>query len=156
MRDAMLSVAGQLDTRMGGRPFELFGEPAVPRRSVYGFVNRDVISGFFSAFDMADPSVCVAERPRTIVPQQTLFALNSHFIQAQAKALTEQPDFVARDNDRQRVELLYQRCFSRPPTTEELQDALGYLNEQHDLPTADVWESLAHVLLAANEFVFLD
>ncbi len=156
MRDAMLSVAGQLDTRMGGRPFELFGEPAVPRRSLYGFVNRDVISGFFSAFDMADPSVCVAERPRTIVPQQTLFALNSHFIQAQAQALTEQAEFIACDSDQQRVELLFQRCFSRSPTAEERQEALGYLNEQPDLPVAAVWASLAHILLAANEFVFLD
>ena len=156
MRDAMLFVAGQLDTRMGGRPFEMFSEASVPRRSVYGFVNRDVISGFFSAFDMADPSVCVAERPRTIVPQQTLFALNSQFIQAQATALIQQPEFVACNNDQQRVEQLYQRCFARLPTAEECQDALGYLSGQTDLPVAKVWESLAHVLLAANEFVFLD
>jgi hypothetical protein len=156
MRDAMLAVAGQLDTRMGGRPFELFGEPAVPRRSVYGFVNRDVISGFFSAFDMADPSVCVAERPRTIVPQQTLFALNSNFIQAQAQALIRQPEFIACQQDTQRVEQIYQRCFARLPTTQELQDALSYLNAQSDLAVTDAWESLAHVLLAANEFVFLD
>ena len=156
MRDAMLAAAGQLDTTMGGRPFDLFAEPFVPRRSVYGFVNRDVIPGFFSTFDMADPSVCVAKRPSTTVPQQTLFALNSAFVQQQAQHLAELDQIKLADTDEQRVEFLYQRAFSRLPTATEIATAVGYIRSQSDNGNNTAWQQLAHVLLAANEFVFVD
>ena len=42
MRDAMLSASGELDLSMGGKPFDMMTNQEVPRRSVYGFVNRDV------------------------------------------------------------------------------------------------------------------
>ena len=44
MRDSMLAVCEELDTTIGGRPIDLNATPAVPRRSVYGFVNRDIIA----------------------------------------------------------------------------------------------------------------
>lgn len=156
MRDAMLAAAGQLNDQMGGRPYDMFSEPFTLRRSVYGFINRDVIAGFFSAFDMADPSVCAAKRPQTSVPQQTLYALNSKFIQAQAHGLTQCAEFLSATDDTQRIETLYRRCFARLATPEEIQDALKYVTAQSGLPPADAWESLAHVLLASNEFIFLD
>ncbi len=157
MRDAMLAAAGQIDFRMGGRPNDLFTEPFTSRRSVYGFINRDVIAGFFSAFDMADPSVCAAKRPQTTVPQQTLFALNSSFIQEQALHLIQHTEFVGADNAEQRIVLLYRRVLSRSPSDVEIEDALQFVTSQPAGYEAQAaWQSLAHVLLAANEFLFLD
>ncbi len=157
MRDAMLAVAGQLDTSMGGRSFDLFAEPFIHRRSIYGFVNRDVVPGFFSTFDMADPSVCVAKRPETTVPQQTLFALNSKFIQEQAQHLGDLKEVRMASSDQERVNVLYQRAFSRSPTPDEITLALQYVQSSgSDGSNNDAWRKLAHVLLAANEFVFLD
>ena len=42
LRDSMLAAAGRLDLTAGGIPFPLTAEPSVPRRSVYGFIERDV------------------------------------------------------------------------------------------------------------------
>ena len=81
----MLAVAGELDvSTIGGRPFDFLSHPVVPRRSVYGFVNRDIISSLASTFDGANSTSCTAKRAETTVPQQTLFALNSVFIQDRA------------------------------------------------------------------------
>ena len=74
---------------MGGRPFDLESDPVVPRRSVYAFINRDIISSLSSTFDGADPTSCTVKRPDTTVPQQTLYALNSAFIQDRAAAVAK-------------------------------------------------------------------
>ena len=156
MRDAMLAAAGRLDTTMGGRPYDLFAEPFVPRRTVYGFVNRDVIPGFFGTFDAADPCACAVQRPQTTVPQQALFALNSSFIQEQASHLAERDSVATARDDSARVKALYRCVYGRLPTDDELAIALDYVDSQTDRKGSSRWERLAHVLLAANEFVFLD
>ncbi len=163
MRDSLLAVSGELDLSMGGRPVELQAQPAVPRRSVYGFVNRDIVASLFSTFDGANPSSCTAKRPDTTVPQQTLFALNSEFIQDRAAALARLAEKAVAHDDAGRVRWLYEHLYSREPAADELELALAYVQ-----PTgagagpvsakADpaAWPRLAHALLAANEFVFVD
>ncbi len=111
MRDGMLAVSGELDvTKIGGHPFDFLSEPVVPRRSVYGFVNRDIVSSLASTFDGANPSACTAKRPATTVPQQTLFALNSAFIQDRAIAFAK---LAAKIGDaRQRLGFMYHRAYA--------------------------------------------
>ncbi|HMO86065.1 MAG TPA: DUF1553 domain-containing protein, partial [Lacipirellulaceae bacterium] len=154
MRDALLMVSGQLDTQMGGRPFDLFAERLVPRRTVYGFVNRDVVPAMFSTFDMADPNACTAERPYTTVPQQALFALNSNFLQELAVQVVEWADIDAK-SDSERVISLYRRIYAREPNALEVAACLRYLTMQSEDANA-TWSRLAHALLAANEFYFVD
>ncbi|QDV12805.1 Planctomycete cytochrome C [Rosistilla oblonga] len=153
MRDSMLAVSGELDVaKIGGRPFELLSHPAVPRRSVYGFVNRDIVSSLASTFDVADANTCTAQRPETTVPQQTLFALNSPFIQDRAAAFAKLS--VDIEDRATRVAAMYQRAFGRPPSHEERQAATEFLGDAAS--DAGTWDQLAHVLLASNEFVFVD
>ncbi|WP_298864408.1 PSD1 and planctomycete cytochrome C domain-containing protein [uncultured Gimesia sp.] len=156
MRDSMLMVSGELDTTMGGRPFDLLAKSVTPRRSVYAFVNRDIVSSLASTFDGANPSSCTAQRPNTNVPQQTLFALNSSFIQDRAATLVSRKEMTSAKNDAERVRLLYQRTFSRFPEPQEVEIALRYIQSQSVKPKTNPWQRLAHVLLAANEFVFVD
>ena len=165
MRDSMLAVCDELDTTMGGRPIDLNASPAVPRRSVYGFVNRDIIANLMSTFDAANPNACTAKRPETTVPQQTLFALNSDFIQDRATrlaALTKQLNLATEDD---RIVALVRRSLSRTPTETEVGQAKTFLSEvTGTTPAADAaavdperrWILLAHALLASNEFTFLD
>ncbi|NBT30229.1 MAG: DUF1553 domain-containing protein, partial [Gammaproteobacteria bacterium] len=72
MRDSLLAVSGELDRTFGGKPFEETDDKVTPRRSIYAFLNRDVIPKMVSTFDGADPSACTVKRPDTTVPQQTL------------------------------------------------------------------------------------
>jgi len=156
MRDAMLAVAGALDTTMGGRPIDLFAEPAIPRRTVYGFINRDVIPSMFSTFDMSDPSACTARRPKTTVPQQALFALNSNYVIEQAGHLAKSTTGDEATDDSNRIRRLYRRVYARDPDPDEIGVALKYIEAQSDDAELDPWTRYAQVLLAANEFVFID
>ncbi|MFC1758066.1 PSD1 and planctomycete cytochrome C domain-containing protein [Planctomycetota bacterium] len=171
MRDAMLAVSGELKSSNGGRPFGLLSDPIVPKRSVYSFVNRDIVNPLTSIFDVANPNACTAKRSNTTVPQQTLFALNSNFIQDRAAALAklvserllvssgepqtnrEQPDIIKKN----RVRELFRRVYSREPDQAEWKVAVDYVtagNAEEDEMRR--WQQLAHVLLASNEFVFVD
>ncbi len=156
MRDSMLAVSGELDLAMGGRPIDLQAQPAVPRRSVYGFINRDIVSTLSSTFDGANPNACTAKRPDTMVPQQTLFALNSEFIQDRAAALAALAGRENGDDATRRLEWLYLRVYSRAPTPAEADLALNYLRTAESNAPKSAWPRLAHALLAANEFVFVD
>jgi hypothetical protein len=155
MRDAMLAVSGELDvSRVGGQPFDFLSSPVVPRRSVYGFVNRDIVSSLASTFDGANSATCTAKRTETTVPQQTLFALNSAFVQDRALAFAKLAASV--DSAEQRVTLMYQRAYGRGPQAEEMQAALEFIRGGEGDDPGDRWQQFAHVLLAANEFVFID
>jgi hypothetical protein len=160
MRDAMLMVSRELDSTIGGRPFDFLSQPVVPRRSIYGFVNRDIISSLASTFDAANPNSCTAKRPQTNVPQQTLFALNSAFIQDRAAAFARQAQTSVPDSQKSRVVWMYQRAFSRRPSREEVELAVNYIQSVRPAGRqqggTDPWTRFAHVLLASNEFVFVD
>ncbi|MFT5092609.1 MAG: mono/diheme cytochrome c family protein [Porticoccaceae bacterium] len=161
MRDSMLLVSGELDTKLGGRPFDFLSKPVVPRRSIYAFINRDIVSSLASTFDAANPNSCTAIRPETNVPQQTLFALNSDFIQDRAVALAAVKQVATADTDEDRIRTLYQRTYSRLPDPDELELALRFVQSQTETsedrkPATNPWHRLAHVLLASNEFIFVD
>lgn len=156
MRDSMLAVSGELATKIGGRPFDLLSKPIQPRRTIYGFVNRDIVSNFASTFDAANPNSCTATRPTTNVPQQTLFALNSEFIQDRAAALAGVEEIVSAESDEDRIRMFYQRAYSRTPERDEMQLALRYVLADDGSSKTNPLHRLAHALLASNEFIFVD
>ena len=165
MRDSMLSTCDELDVTMGGAPIDLNASPAVPRRSVYGFVNRDIIANLMSTFDTANPNACTAKRPETTVPQQTLFALNSDFIQDRAVRLALLTKQMNLATDDERIVAMIRRTLCRNPTAAEVAHAKNFLQDASaNIPTAigvtadpdRNWILLAHALLASNEFTFLD
>ncbi|MFO1003442.1 MAG: PSD1 and planctomycete cytochrome C domain-containing protein [Planctomycetaceae bacterium] len=165
MRDAMLAASEELDLTIGGRPIDLNASPAVPRRSVYGFVNRDVIANLMSTFDTANPNACTARRPETTVPQQTLFALNSDFIQDRAARVALLTKDVKLASDDERIRVMVRRILCRNPTESEIAQAKAFMTEATASSTTEngvvkdperSWVLLAHALLASNEFTFLD
>jgi len=156
MRDAMLAASGELDLSAGGRPFDMMTEKEVPRRSVYGFVNRDVPSPLLTTFDGANPSACTARRPETTVPQQTLFALNSRFILDRAAAMARREALVAIEGNSGRIKKLYQWAYGRLPDQEEEAAADAFLKSGQEDSPEQALERLAHALLASNEFIFVD
>ncbi|HET6326080.1 MAG TPA: PSD1 and planctomycete cytochrome C domain-containing protein [Planctomycetaceae bacterium] len=163
MRDSMLAVSGRLDPQLFGRPADIVGDPACRRRTLYGLVDRQHLPGFFRAFDFANPDQSAERRPQTTVPQQALFAMNSPFMLMQAKSLVARPQVAGKLAPADRVESLYEIVFGRRPDEAETELALRFLD--HMQPDAapgaapaklDPWAQYAQVLLASNEFLFVD
>ncbi|MEX0714291.1 MAG: PSD1 and planctomycete cytochrome C domain-containing protein [Pirellulales bacterium] len=158
IRDSYLAVAHQLDPALGGRPVDLWARPFSPRRTIYAFIDRQDLPGIFRSFDFANPDVSNDERPRTTVPQQALFAMNSPFVLEQARALAARQEVAGQSDPEHRVQALYRLALARPAEPAEVQLALRFVAEQpqDDATKLGPWEMLAQVLLSTNEFIFVD
>ena len=157
MRDSLLAVSGRLDETLGGQPFEGVMNPASTRRTIYAFINRNDLPGVFRAFDFADTDSSAAERPQTTVPQQSLFAMNSPFVQELAHHFATECE-QASPADLERLDILYRRTFSRKPTAVEQRQAITFLKSAEISATEKTspWDRLVQVLLMTNEFSFVD
>ncbi|HEX4645165.1 MAG TPA: DUF1553 domain-containing protein, partial [Verrucomicrobiae bacterium] len=96
IRDAMLSICGKLDFKMGGPGYDLFefkddfsphydydkynpDDPKTWRRSIYRSIVRSVPDPLMETLDCADPSQSVPVRNTTITALQALTLLNNPF-----------------------------------------------------------------------------
>ncbi len=160
MRDTMLFVSGRLDDAMGGRSVDTANDPMCRRRSVYGLVDRQNLPGLFRAFDFPAPDQCNERRPRTSVPQQALFALNSPFVFEQASALIARSEVSSCGGATARVKALFRVTLGREPTDSESAKAMNFVEaagrDTSPENKLSPWEQLAQVLLISNEAIFLD
>lgn len=158
MRDSMLSIAGQLDTAIGGKPVDIFKTPFSPRRTIYGFIDRQNLPGTLRMFDFASPDQHAPQRFQTTVPQQALFLMNSPFVVAQARAFATRPEVFPKAGEA-RVHAMYQIALGRKATPDEVADTLDFVrttawNARKD--NLRPWQQFAQVLLMSNEFAFID
>jgi uncharacterized protein DUF1553/uncharacterized protein DUF1549 len=160
MRDSLLFVSGRLDLTMSGRPIDLASDPLNGRRTVYALVNRQDLPSLFRSFDFPVPDQCVERRPRTTVPQQALFVMNSPFVLEQARALAAQPEILQGANPVMRVDALFCHALGRHPRQSESSSCERFIHDaqQEAVPEngLNAWEQLAQVLLMSNEAVFVD
>ncbi|QEL13603.1 PSD1 and planctomycete cytochrome C domain-containing protein [Limnoglobus roseus] len=155
LRDSLLSTAGTLDrSKIGGRSVDLFTAPFTPRRSVYGFVDRQNLAGTLRAFDFASPDQHTPQRFQTTVPQQALFLMNSPFIGEVAKGVGTKVSSAKTTPEN--VTAVYRTVLSRNPTPAELALADEFLQTPGPKNALSPWEQLAQVLLLSNEFAFVD
>jgi len=158
MRDSILAVSGQLDRTMYGRAVDITVMPPAKRRTIYGFIDRQNLPNLFRSFDFASPDTHSPQRYSTTVPQQALFMLNSPFAMEMAKQLVARVDASGASEPATKVTRLYQDVFARSATAEEISLAMEFVKaESAQAPgTMSPWEKLAQVLLASNEFMFVD
>jgi len=145
------------------------------RRALYLPVIRNDMYPLFSTFDYTDSSVPIDSRANTVVAQQALFMLNSELVGSQserlARRLLEEPGLT----DAERIKIAYEICFSRPPRTEEVLRATAFLEQvratggsarSQPWPPAmedpgmiderlHAWRNLCQVLMASNEFIYI-
>ncbi|MEW5978563.1 MAG: PSD1 and planctomycete cytochrome C domain-containing protein [Acidobacteriota bacterium] len=144
LRDSILRAAGRLDLGLGGLPFSLTAEPSVPRRSVYGFIERGRLPGLLNAFDFASPDQHAPQRYVTTVPQQALFFLNSSFVAEQARAIVVRPEVAGALTASDKIRRLYEAILAREPEKGELEASLKFvLTEERSSaePASDsVWQ----------------
>jgi hypothetical protein len=158
-RDALLAASGQLDRAMGGPTLDLAAEGNV-RRTVYARISRHELSGLLRLFDFPDANITSEKRTETTVPQQQLFVLNSPFVVARAKALAARVEAESATEDT-RVRRAYELAFGRPPAEAELRLARLFLSAADDPAEKGGnqltrWQRYAQVLLASNEFLYID
>jgi hypothetical protein len=154
-RDSLLAVSGTLDPKFGGPTFDL-RDPNAKRRTVYAKISRHELDGLLRLFDFPDANVTADKRVVTTVPQQQLFALNSEFMVAQAKALAARVEKLG-TTDEERIAAAHWILFGRAPEKAENDLALRFLK----LPTKPDdkltrWQQYAQVLLASNEMMYVD
>ena len=157
MRDTLLAVSGRLEPRLGGRPADIANDPQSQVRTIYGLIDRQSLPGTFRAFDFASPDQTIERRPRTMVPQQALFAINSPFVVVQAKALAARTDVASAAEPAARIAATYRAVLAREPNAQELAESLEFVTGAKDEQSQlTVWEQLAQVLLSSNELMYLD
>jgi mono/diheme cytochrome c family protein len=172
IRDALLSVSGLLDRRMGGshlhvknREF-LFDHTSkdmtrydVTRRSIYLPVIRNHLYEVFQLFDFPDASIATGERATSTVASQALMMMNSDFAFQAAEAMAQK---LLSENDvdntltsnEGRIRAAYRLAFGRPPNQIEIDRDVAFVSDAlSSLDPKDAWRLYCQAMLASNEFL---
>ncbi len=166
IRDAILSVSGQLDLTAGGstiRPgtktefgYE-FNDTAFDgrRRSIYVPVFRNTLLDVFEVFDFADPNLPMGRRAVSTLPTQGLYFLNSPWIYQQS-AIAADRLLQEELTDEDRIALAHQRFLGRQPTPGERSLAEELLRGARDEATRQkAWTLICQSLYASLDFRYL-
>jgi hypothetical protein len=164
LRDATLSVAGQLNSVLGGqsyldvRPFffrgSQFYEPLDPvgtefnRRSIYRMAARGGRNPLLDTFDCPDPSTTTPKRGSTTTPQQALTLMNNSFTLRMADHLTERLQKDAGKNADDQITLGFLLVYGRPAKEAELAASRDVVLK-HGLPP------FCRALLNTNGFLYV-
>jgi hypothetical protein len=173
MRDSFLAVDGSLDLTMGGRILDglhadeyekrpTYNPDKIARRSVYLPLVRNKLPSVFKLFDFVDTTASAESRTESNIAPQALFMMNSEFIHERSLSLASilLADRAAPDTGR--VERAYRMALARPATPEEVESALNYLKsypksvQTEAAPGISAWDSLCRILLASDEFNYVD
>lgn len=160
LRDSILAVSGTLDATQGGPSVALDEASMPPRRTIYGFIDRQNLDGVYRSFDFASPDATSPRRFVTTVPQQALFLMNSPFVQERARHLAASVEGELGESADATgvIGELYKRVLGREPEADELAKASAFV----DRPGAVAEDSLpplaqlAQVLMLTNEFLYVD
>jgi hypothetical protein len=152
LRDSLLAVSGSLEPRLGGPPVEIFAGQFVPRRSIYGAINRMDLPPLLSTFDFPSPATLSPKRDTTTVPPQALFLMNHPFVLEAARRVAARPE-IAPAEVTGKIERLHALLFGRPPNPGELKAAHDFLGSS---PSGQRLAMYVHGLLLLNEFAFVD
>ncbi len=164
LRDAMLTLSGELNTEAGGPSLpkgfrsEFGYKFTTLRRSVYVPVFRNTGYELFSIFDFANPNFSVGKRSKSTIPTQALFLTNHPFVHERAKAAAEQLLSAPVEDDRSRVDLAFRRSLGRTASESEIALAIQFLRDSGDTESEDeifAWTALQRSLFGTVDFRFL-
>jgi len=164
-RDAMLTISGALNRRLGGPSYfdmkaklehdHTFSDPTgefnddVNRRTVYRLWARCGNNPLLESLDCPDPSVMLARRSQTITPVQSLSLLNNRFVEQCAERLAERVRQEAGDDVEAQIGDVYRLALFRDPKPRELELAGEFVRKQS-------LSQFCVVMLNTNEFLFVE
>jgi hypothetical protein len=197
IRDAILACSGALSDKMYGSPAPVTvdevgqiivgndnrdsaGRPEGPRkplgedefrRSVYVQVRRSMPLGMLEPFDMASVSPNCELRRTSTVPPQALLMMNNDLVIREAERFAERVRNAAGNEPSAQATIAWTLALNRPPTPEQLSDAVRFLSEQtreiaaripadqkSKEPPAEqqALASFCQALLSSNAFLYVD
>jgi len=165
IRDTMLTLAGKLDTTMGGPGFRLYQftqdnvctyhpldvhGPETYRRAVYHQNPRSAKMDLLTEFDCPDAASVAPRRTATTTPLQALTLMNHRFTIDMANFFAER---ITSESDAQnptaQITRAFVLAFGRPPEKDELASSLALIS-QHGLA------AFCRALLNANELIYVN
>ena len=165
IRDTMLSLAGKLDTTMGGPGFRLYQftqdnvctyhpldvhGPETYRRAVYHQNPRAAKMDLLTEFDCPDAAAVAPRRTATTTPLQALTLMNHQFTVDMANFFAER---ISAETDSEdpaaQVKRAFVLAFGRSPGKDELAAGLALI-EQHGR------SAFCRALLNANELIHVN
>jgi hypothetical protein len=132
VRDSLLSLAGDLDQRMGG-PTVPAADESSRRRSLYYFHSHNEYQRFLSMFDDANVLECY-RRAESIVPQQALAVSNSKLaLSAAARINARLHERLGDVSDAEFIRAAFETVLAATPTDEEQKECAAALAELKEL-----------------------
>jgi cytochrome c553 len=174
LRDGLLAIEGSIDFTMGGslqagrgtdgenNQGRLSLNPEkLKRRTVYIPLRRANLPTLLNLFDFGDATTMGGKRQLTNVSTQALFWLNSEFLTDRSSELTKALLADTSLNDSTRVESFYLKVLNRKAEKEEIESALKYIaafkqRSPGENAESKAWQSLCRVLMASNDFLYVD
>jgi hypothetical protein len=163
IRDAMLTVSGEIDLSVGGSLIrnnvkaDYNYQHESQRRSLYQPLFRNSLPELFEAFDFADSSMSIGQRPRTTVATQALALLNNPWVAARAKAAAEKYLNLPSASDTSLLlNDLFWDCFGRLPTESEREACQTFLRNRDVRSDSMRLENVIHSLFTAIDFRYLE
>ncbi len=149
LRDAMLTVSGRLNPRMGGPSFYPRMSPEAleglsrkssawgtstqlerSRRSIYMMTKRSRLLPLMTTFDFTDTTLPCGQRDVTTVPTQSLALLNNHFVHEQSLAMAGRILQQADGDLTRSVEQAWLLALGRLPRADEKQAGIAHVESQ--------------------------
>lgn len=173
VHDAFLSVAEELDLKVGGQEIENDQAETSRRRTLYFSVHPEDGGRmkFLDNFDAPDPGDCY-RRTESVVPQQALALTNSPISRALSRKLADKLwQSISEPSQRREVlvTVAFEQVLTRPPTPAEQEQCVAFLARQTQVfqqsagagnqaqpmtsPELKAYESLVHSLFSHNDFV---
>ncbi|MDE0571467.1 MAG: DUF1553 domain-containing protein [Verrucomicrobiales bacterium] len=156
------SAIDKLDVLLNWPPGEAkYLHQASNHRSVYLCMLRDAPPPDLVAFNLPDGFSVKGLRGKTEVSTQALFYLNSPLVVEQSKVIANHVLETGKISDEKRVEEIYLKVLRRSPSNLEIVTALDHIEQARSkLKDNDEiirsWASFCQVLLASNEFRYID
>jgi len=128
-------------------------------------LHRNFLPPMMRAFDFPVPFSTIGRRTSSNVPAQSLILMNDPFVIGQAQAWAKSILARTDQSSEQRITLMYETIFSRPPATNELAQAMAFVDRQAvayglapQQRSSDqaLWADLCQVLMNVKEFIFLN
>jgi mono/diheme cytochrome c family protein len=172
IRDGMLAIDGTIDLTMGGTLQKGFGTDKensadrlslnpekLRRRTVYLPLRRANLPTLLNLFDFGDATTVTGKRALTNVAPQALFMMNSDFVTERALNLAQSLSKREAEPAR-RMEGVYWSILDRQPSAGEVDAGLTYIDNFRKkferVSELDAWQSFCRILLASDDFIYVD